>query len=408
MSPDLDCRSPKLPATGVQITGGAVALWTDAEHRPSTPTPPPTLPTAMARPSYPRPPQRDSWFAPLSVDLLLKVLYVTLLHPFVCWIIPLCLRARTVKWEAPPMLAAFAWATLVTLGWAAAAINRRVAYGLPREVDLGEEVIVVTGGASGIGMLVAEVYGMRGATVAVLDVNEMENGEARGVTYYKCDVSDKAQVARVAAEIEKDLGTPTVLINNAAIVVGKSFLNLTLDDIDRSLRTNLLGPFYCLKAFLPALMRSGRGGTIVNVSSVIGHLGAARLTDYAAAKAGLTALHRSLAAELRESHPAIRTVLVTPGQVSTPLFYGVQTPSPFLAPVVEPVDVARDIIAAVDAGTGASAAMPLYARWVDWYNVLPAGLQVLARRISGIDRGMRTYVGRTGGNEGGEGTAKAM
>ncbi|KAL3959867.1 short-chain dehydrogenase/reductase family protein [Purpureocillium lilacinum] len=351
----------------------------------------------MARPpNYPRPPQHDSWFAPLSVDLFLKVLYVTLLHPFVCWIIPLCLRARTVKWEAPPMLFAFAWATLVSLGWAAAAVNRRVAYGAPREVDLGEEVIVVTGGASGLGMLVAEVYGMRGATVAVLDVNEMENGEARGVTYYKCDVSDKAQVARVAAEIEKDLGTPTVLINNAAIVVGKSFLNLTLDDIDTSLGTNLLGPFYCLKAFLPALIRSGRGGTIVNVSSVIGHLGAARLTDYAAAKAGLTALHRSLAAELRETHPEIRTVLVTPGQVSTPLFYGVQTPSAFLAPVVEPVDVARDIIAAVDAGTGGWAAMPLYARWVDWYNVLPAGVQVLARRLSGIDRGMRTFVGRRG------------
>lgn len=187
-----------------------------------------------------------------------------------------------------------------------------------------------------------------------------------------------------------------MLVNNAAVVVGKSFLNLTLDDIDSSLGTNLLGPMYCLKAFLPALIRSGRGGTIVNVSSVIGHLGAAQLADYAAAKAGLSALHRSLAAELRQSHPELRTVLVTPGQLSTPLFYGVETPSAFLAPVVEPVDVAKEIIAAIDAGTGAVTAMPLYARWVDWYAVLPEAVQLLARRLSGIDRSMSTFVGRRG------------
>lgn len=141
----------------------------------------------------------------MSVDLVLKVLYVTLLHPFVCGLIPLCLRARTVKWDAPPMLAAFAWAGLVSLGWAAAAANRRLAHGRPRSVDLGEEVIVITGGASGLGMLVAEVYGMRGATVAVLDVRDMDNGEARGVRHYRCDVSDKAQVAKAAAAIERDV-----------------------------------------------------------------------------------------------------------------------------------------------------------------------------------------------------------
>ncbi|PNP49064.1 hypothetical protein THARTR1_10138 [Trichoderma harzianum] len=349
--------------------------------------------------SYSRPPQHDSWFAPLSVDLILKVLNVTILHPFICWLIPLCLRAQTTKWEAPPMVGAIAWAIFISAMWIASAVNQRVAHGVPREVDLGEEVIVVTGGASGLGMLVAEVYGMRGASVAVLDVNEMENGEARGVTFYKCDVSDREQVAKVAVEIEKDLGTPTVLINNAAIVVGKPLLDLSLDEIETSIGTNLLGPFYCLKTFLPAIIRGGRGGTVVNVSSVIGHLGAAQLTDYAAAKAGLTALHKSLAAELRESHPDIRTVLVTPGQLSTPLFYGVQTPNSFFAPVVEPVDVTKEIVAAIDGGKGVTAAMPFYARWVDWYNVLPVGVQLVARKLAGVDRGMKTFIGRKGSAE---------
>ncbi|KAH6608081.1 hypothetical protein Trco_004394 [Trichoderma cornu-damae] len=349
--------------------------------------------------SYSRPPQHESWFAPLSVDLILKVFNVTIFHPFICWLVPLCLRAQTTKWEAPPMVAAIAWAAFVSLCSVAGAANQRIAHGAPREVDLGEEVIVVTGGASGLGMLVAEVYGMRGASVAVLDVNEMDHGEARGVRHYRCDVGDKAQVARAAAEIEKDLGTPTVLVNNAAVVVGKPLLSLSFEEIDASIATNLLGPFYCLKTFLPAMIRGGRGGTVVNVSSVIGHLGAAQLTDYAAAKAGLTALHKSLAAELRESHPDIRTVLVTPGQLSTPLFYGVQTPNSFLAPVVEPVDVAKEIVAAIDGGKGATAAMPLYARWVDWYNVLPAGAQLIARRLAGVDRGMKTFIGRKGSLE---------
>lgn len=169
----------------------------------------------MAGPrDHPR--ERDSWFAPLSVDLILKVLNITLLHPFISWLIPLCLRARTVKWEAPPMVAAIAWAVLVSLAWVAGVVNRRIAYGLPREVDLSEEVIVVTGGAGGMGLLLAEVYGMRGATVAVLDVSEMENEEARGVTYYKCDVGNKEQVAKVAEEIERDVSATSPRDNRTA------------------------------------------------------------------------------------------------------------------------------------------------------------------------------------------------
>ncbi|KAH6623006.1 hypothetical protein F5144DRAFT_614894 [Chaetomium tenue] len=345
-------------------------------------------------PPYATPPQRDSWFAPLSIDLFVKVLKTSFFHPFIAWIVPLCFRAQNMFWDAPPMLVSIAWASIISLSWIAGAINNRLAFGLPREVDLSEEVIVITGGASGLGLLIAEVYGMRGATVAVLDVAEMENGEARGVTYYKCDVTDKEQLAQVAAKIEKDLGTPTVLINNAAIVIGKPLLSMTFPEIDKSLTTNLVSHFYTLKTFLPAMARSEVGGTVVTVSSVIGTVGAAHLTDYAAAKAGISALHRSLAAELRASHPQIRTVLVTPGQLSTPLFYGVQTPNRFLAPVVEPVDVAKEVIAAIDNGRNAAIGMPLYARWIDWYNVLPVGLQAVARKVAGVDTAMNSFVGR--------------
>ena len=65
---------------------------------------------------------------------------------------------------------------------------------------------MITGGASGLGLLMAEVYGMRGGSVAVLDVREPENEEARGIKYYRCDVGDRGQVAAVAKQIEQDVG----------------------------------------------------------------------------------------------------------------------------------------------------------------------------------------------------------
>ncbi|KAI8634452.1 hypothetical protein F5Y19DRAFT_413497 [Xylariaceae sp. FL1651] len=343
--------------------------------------------------NYPRPPMRDSWFAPLSVDLFLKVLNVTLLHPFVAWIIPLCFRAEHQAWDTKPMVVSIVWATFVTLLWMGNVLSHKIAYGMHREVDLSEEVIVITGGTSGLGLLIAEVYGMRGATVAVLDTKPLESTDARGITYYQCDVTDKAQIARVAAEIERDLGTPTVLINNAAVVIGKKLLDMEANEVDKSLRTNLLSHFYTIKTFLPGMINNETGGTIVTLSSVIGHIGAAQLSDYAAAKAGVTALHKSLAAELQE-YPEIKMILVTPGQFSTPLFYGVQTPNSFIAPVVEPIEVAKEIIKAIDMGLSDHIGMPLYARWIDWYNVLPVGLQKIARRMSGIDRSMKTFVGR--------------
>lgn len=154
---------------------------------------------------FDRPPQRDSWFAPMSIDLFLKVLNVTFFHPFVAWMIPLCFRAEHMDWDKIPMQVSIYYAWAITGWWILGEINKRVAFGLPREVNLEDEVIVITGGASGLGLLIAEVYGMRGASVAVLDVRDLENGEARGVTHYKCDVTDKEQLARVSRQIEEDV-----------------------------------------------------------------------------------------------------------------------------------------------------------------------------------------------------------
>jgi hypothetical protein len=152
--------------------------------------------------------QELSWAKPLSIDLFLKVLNVTFLHPFVAWMLPLCMRAQAMSWSHPAMQSVIAYASCLTALFFLNVLNRQIAYSKPREVDLSEEVIVITGGASGLGLLIAEVYGMRGATVAVLDVKGLESGEARGVSVYNCDVGDKEQVAKAAVEIQRDVSTP--------------------------------------------------------------------------------------------------------------------------------------------------------------------------------------------------------
>ncbi|TKA81531.1 hypothetical protein B0A55_02987 [Friedmanniomyces simplex] len=342
-----------------------------------------------------------SWHQHITIDLLAHVLNRSLFHPFIAWLIPLCQRAVGAPYDSFNFIATCTYASLVTLLWILSAINTRIAYGLPRELDWDEEVIVITGGASGLGKILAETYGMRSASVAVLDVREPEK-ESEGlaaVQFYKCDVGDAEAVGRAKQQIEKDLGTPTILINNAGIVHGKPLLGpnrLTPSDIAQTLHINTLAHFHTLHAFLPGMLASPTGGTVVTISSVLGKLGASHLADYTASKAALLALHASLRAELAspaapEGADRIRTVLVTPGQLSTTLFAGVQTPSSIMGPVVEVVELAREIVRMVDAGESGKISMPLYAWYIDWLHVLPVGIQKLVRRLSGMDRAMEGF-----------------
>lgn len=184
------------------------------------------------------------------------------------------------------------------------------------------------------------------------------------------------------------LGPPTILINNAGIVHAKSILDQTAEDVESTFRTNTLSHFNTLRTFLPYMLRSELGGTIVTVSSVLAHTGAANLSSYSASKAALLALHASLRAELAQ-HPAgkeVKTILVTPGQLSTKMFEGVKTPSRFWAPLVDTNEVAREIITMVEKGDSGDIAVPLYAKWIPVLNVLPVAIQKFARVLSGVDK----------------------
>ncbi|CAG8339932.1 unnamed protein product [Penicillium salamii] len=342
---------------------------------------PPIIQTTAKQPKpTPRPTR-------LTVDTLLTVLSKSLFNPFIAWILVLCLRAHATPQTDPAWILTVTYASVLTVVFVARGINDRIAYGSPRTVS-EDEVVLVTGGASGLGLLIAQIYAMRGTSVAVLDIKELDEDASGifgdGVLYIACDVTDRGALETAKERITDVLGRPSIIINCAAARInGLPLLELSAGAFEKTIRTNILAAFHLYQLFLPGVVAAENGGTLVTVSSVLGQLTAAGLSDYAASKAGLSALHRTIEAEMRGS--PIKTLLVEVGQMSTPLFDWVQAPNQFFAPVLEPVEVAREMVAAIDGGRGGVIRLPAYATLVNWYVVLPAAVQRIARYLSGID-----------------------
>ncbi|KAL8963365.1 MAG: hypothetical protein Q9193_000362 [Seirophora villosa] len=347
------------------------------------------------------------WYMYLNIDLLLHVGSYTIFHPFVAAMLPLCLRALAAPYESTSFILTSVYAILVSSCHLLSSVNQRWAYGPRRKVKLSSEVAVVTGGASGLGRCIVEIYAMKGVSVAAIDIDVKEEGEREGVWWYRCDVGDPSMVQKTWSRINHDphssshcgegdkitykelsiqLGMPTILINNAAIVNEKPFLSLTGDEVERTYRVNTLSHFNLASLFLRPLIADATGGTLVTVSSVLGRLGASNLTVYTGSKASAIAFHTSLAAELR-STPNIKTLLVTPGQLDTGMFSHIKLGRVrnFFGPVLEVRELAIKIVNTIDAGEGGTVALPAYARWIAWHQILPKAVQNWLKRCSGVD-----------------------
>jgi 3-oxoacyl-[acyl-carrier protein] reductase len=189
--------------------------------------------------------------------------------------------------------------------------------------ELGGKVALVTGGSRGIGRAAAEALARQGAHVVINYVSNESAAsataaaiEAAGGTteLLRFDVADAAASEKAITELAKKLGRLDVLVASAGISIDALLLRLKEEDFDRTLAVNLKGPVSCARAAIKSMMRA-KSGRIIFLSSVVGEMGNAGQTAYAASKAALLGAMKSLAREYASRNITVNAV--TPGFIET-------------------------------------------------------------------------------------------
>ena len=187
------------------------------------------------------------------------------------------------------------------------------------------KIIWVTGASTGIGKAIAEKFSSKGCTVVITarsksrldDIVKEIRLTGREAMAYVCDVSSERSVIHTAKKIQEKYGTIDVLINNAGATVFKSFLDTETKDYDNVIDTNLKGPFLCMKAVLPQMIRK-KTGSIINILSVAANTTFENSSVYSASKAGMQAMASCIRKEVRKHN--IKICNIYPGAVETDMW----------------------------------------------------------------------------------------
>ncbi len=192
-----------------------------------------------------------------------------------------------------------------------------------RYPSLRERVVVVTGGASGIGAAIVEAFAEQGAHVAFLDVQQNAAGAfveqlrdrySASVHFRRCDLTDVGAITAAMNSVERELGPVSVLVNNAGNDTRHAIEDVTPELWDRILAVNLKHQFFTTQAVLPG-MRKRASGSIINMSSIGWIIPSVKLPVYVTAKAAIVGMTRTLAHELGPDN--IRVNCVLPGAILT-------------------------------------------------------------------------------------------
>ena len=187
------------------------------------------------------------------------------------------------------------------------------------QIDLSGKNALVTGSTRGIGRAIAETLAKSGARVAIVG-RELQKAQqaatavGNGAQGFACDVTDTAAVAKLVADVETAFGWIDILVNNAGITRDNLVMRLKDDDWDSVQNANLRGAFAAIRAVSRGMMKR-RSGRIINISSIIGMIGNKGQANYAASKAGLIALTKSVAKELGSRNILVNAV--APGFIET-------------------------------------------------------------------------------------------
>jgi len=194
-------------------------------------------------------------------------------------------------------------------------------------MGLAGKVAIVTGAAQGIGRAIAETLARAGADVAVVDLDVARAqetvaavaGHGRRALAIKANVAEWADVKAMADQVLAEFGRIDILVNNAGITRDGLLLRMKEEDWNLVLDVNLKGTFHCTKAVLPAMTKQ-RGGTMVNIASVVGVIGNAGQANYAASKAAVIGFTKTVAREYASR--GITVNAVAPGFIETAMTQG--------------------------------------------------------------------------------------
>ena len=219
-------------------------------------------------------------------------------------------------------------------------------------MELAGSLAVVTGATEGIGRAIAMTLGKAGARVAICARTEPNVRRTVGdfcaagvdAVGIPCDVSDPEAVERFATFVRRERGTPRVLVNNAGIGRFRPLEELSLDDWDAVMATNVRSLYLMTRAFLGDMKASG-GATIVNVASLAGKNGVEGGTAYCASKHAVLGFSKALMLEVRKHN--IRVVAICPGSVATPFMDKQERFRPNRERVLTADDVAHAVLATV-------------------------------------------------------------
>jgi all-trans-retinol dehydrogenase (NAD+) len=262
------------------------------------------------------------------------------------------------------------------------------------------KLVLITGGSSGIGRLMCLEFAELGGKVIAWDLNRdaldtlEEEGKRRGffIKGMACDVSDREAVYRQAAALMKEYGPVDVLINNAGVVSGKTFLETPDEKMLRTMEVNILAHFWTGKAFLPSMLERN-SGHIVTIASAAGIIGVRGLADYSASKFAAFGFNEALRMELRRLKSPVRTTVVCPFFINTGMFDGVKSKVPFLLPILKQEYVARRIVKGV-LKNSKRIIMPALVYSVFLGRLFPAGALDALADFLGISSAMDAFTGR--------------
>lgn len=198
---------------------------------------------------------------------------------------------------------------------------------------MSNKVMIVSGGASGLGLAAAEKFARNGYDIVIIDINDekgaiaVEKIKAIGTdaVYCHCDISSKEEVQKAAETAKQRFGRADVLINNAGLEIRGSILQCDEDEWVRLYDINLKGIYYMSNAFAPMMIEQGKGA-IVNTGSILGYRTVGERAAYSSSKGAIDTLTRSMAFDLAEKN--IRVNCVVPGAIDTPLLRGSINDSP--------------------------------------------------------------------------------